>query len=359
MKRATVGCCLATMLLSAAPRGQPPAPADPLPAVVRQLRDPAQRPAARIELLRAGAPAAAALAGLLLDPQLGTEGEDFAARETAVDVLWQLGPDARPAIDALLTCLEHKDLKGLRGRMVQALGRCAPWHRDQASGVAKALGRIATDNSMLGVDGFFAALARLQFDPTQSLDELAKALADESPLVREAAAEALALRLRVEPPAEEARKAMLARLRAALDDDHPEQFRLQWDWNGSNATTSGGAHNGDAIRSALSLAIAALDPTLPETMAGHRSRLQHLDPRVRQEAARALALLGHDAADAVTALLRALEDPELQVARESATALGLIGTASDAVRAGLEQAAGSGDRQLAARARAALRQLGR
>jgi HEAT repeat protein len=333
-------------------------PAEPTPAQLAQrLLDPGHRRAAAVALLRLGEPGAAALAALLANPKVAAEGEDLIARETAIEVLDQLGPRALPALWALLDCLVRPDHQGLRSRILAAIGHCVPWHPEYAKETARTLGKAATDNTFLGIDGFFATLSRLQFDAAQDRAALLTGLGDRNPWAREAAAEALELSARDIDNA--ARAPVIRALQAALQDDPPTTFSISWDWNGSTASSTGGCNNKEAFHAAVSRALLALDPSLPETVPGHRALLKHLDPRVRQEAARALGLLGPAADDAAGPLVLVLEDPEPAVAREAASALGLIGKLDEVVRQGLEHAMASTDKQLAARAKAALAQLER
>ncbi len=343
---------LALAGLAAAQTPAPPTPA----ALARRLLDPNERTAASVALLRLGAPAAEALAGLLADEQVGAEGEALAARQAACEVLCALGPDAAPAIDSVLDCLKRKDHQGLRGLMLQAIGNCIPWHPDRIATVAKAVGAAAEDHSFLS-DDLFRALTRLQCDPTKPIPKLVEDLQNAGPFARAFAAEALARRLRDGATPGE-RSAAQKALREAVNGDHPSDFKLNWDWNGSQASTSGSCSESDAIRAAAARALAVLDPTDPDARLGYGAQLRHLDPRRRQEAARGLGLLGKAGAASAGALMHALDDAELAVAREAATALGMLGEGSDEVRAALRRASGSTDKQLAARATAALRQLG-
>jgi HEAT repeat protein len=355
MKHAALLC----FLLAALPaQQQPAAKGGPTPAdLVRQLLEPDRRRAAAVALLRLGEPAATAIAAMLEDARLPAEGEGLVAREWAVDVLYHLGPDALPALDALVACFARKDHQSLRSRILQAIGHCAPWRPERAEAAAKQIGKDTGDD-MLGMEHFFATLSRLQFDASAETQALVAGLEHKNGYVRELAAEAIERTVRGGITAAD-RPALIAALQRAMQDEHPANFDLKWEWHGRPATTRGGCDNKESMQVALSRALLALDPMRPETVAGHRDLLKHLDPRVRQEAARSLGLLGAQAADAAGPLVLCLDDPEPAVAREAATALGLLGSGIEIVRQGLERASGSSDKQLAARAKAALLQLER
>jgi HEAT repeat protein len=63
--------------------------------------------------------------------------------------------------------------------------------------------------------------------------------------------------------------------------------------------------------------------------------LSHPDPDVREQAARALALIGPKSAPAVPDLIRLLDDVSDQVRRQAARALGQIGPAAKAANPAL------------------------
>jgi HEAT repeat protein len=322
--------------------------------LAQQLSDPERRRAAAVTLLRLGGPAAQAIADLLVDPALPMAGEGLLAREIAVEVLYHLGPAALPAVDALLDCMKRKELQSLRPRMLQAIGHCVPWHPDRVAATNDALGEMMMQqDARLRV---WDVMSRLQFDPTRGTEALLAGLSHENAYVRQLAAEALELVARQRPDAS-TRQSIVAGLDAALADEPPPIFRLQVKWKNGAGGFAARPDNRTALTTALARALLAVDPALPQTAPGHADLLTHLDPRVRQEAARALGMLGAAAGETTDALVRALDDPEPAVARETASALGLIGKRDESVREGLARAAASADPQLAASAKAALRQL--
>jgi len=311
---------------------------------------------AAAELWRAGAAAVPLLAAALGKPDAWKDGDAQAARGLGVEILWHLGPDAAAGIDALLDHLDDPASAPQRQRVLEAIGRIAPYHHDRCDEVEKHLGDHCDKGGYFGTTGFFETLSRLKFDAGATLPELLRGLEHDNPFVRELAAEAVARALARTPPGDKQRAEVLAALTAALAAEVPTQFKLDWKWNGNTASTSGGAANGERLRLAIGAAIAVLTPDDPAAIPGIGARLQHLDPRVRAEAARQLGTFGADAAAQVPALTGLLTD-DLLVAREAATTLGMIGKDAAAALPALEQAAASTDRQLQQRARAALRQI--
>jgi HEAT repeat protein len=350
--------CL-VLLLPVAAQDTGKAAQQPGPQLARQLLEPQRRTAAAVALLRLGEPGAIAIAEFLSDPKLPAEGEALLARETSVEVLYHLGPTAAPALDALYACLLRKDLPSLRSRILQVIGRCVPWHPERVKTANELLGeRLMDQDFQASRFRMWDALSRLQFDATADQAALLAGLTHDNPYAREAAAEALELSARrgIDAPS---RSAMIQALQRALGDEPPTRFRLNVRWANGGAGFASHADNKDTLKAAMARALLVLDPALPETVLGHRDLLKHLDPRLRQEAARALGLLGNEAGEAAGALVLALDDPEPAVAREAASALGLIGNKDEVVQKGLEHAAASTDKQLAARARSALVQLER
>lgn len=309
--------------------------------------------AAAGELAHLGAAAVTALAAAL---KPAATGDVPAARTRCVELLAELGADASPALDALLDAMADESLKDNRGRILKAIGRIAPYSPVRCPEIEKRLGNECDAKGFFGIDGFFEVMSRMKFDASAEPSKLFDGLQDKNPFVRELAGEAIAAAARRQPFEGKLRGEALQRLAAVLTDDQPTNFSVEWLWNGGKATTSGGGGNPDAIRTAAALAIAAIDPSRPEALDGHRRLLHHPDPRRRAEAAANLGKLGAEAAAAANELTAALAD-DPRVGREAATALGQLGVADKSVLDALGKAEASGDKQLAARAKAAKRQL--
>jgi HEAT repeat protein len=276
-----------------------------------------------------------------------------------VEVLYHLGPAALPATETLLECYKRPEHEALRKRMLQVIGHSVPWHPDHVKQTHEALCRLSQDRALANArTSVWEVLSRLQFDASGNQAALLAGLSHQHGFVRTLAAEALELLVRrgIEP---DARPALVAALKAAMQDSPPTRFTISYTWSGGAGSVSTSFNQKDAVQAALARVLLLLEPTSPETVPGHQQMLTHLDPRVRQEAARGLGMLAAAAGEAAATLVPVLDDPEPAVAREAATALGLIGRNDDAVRQGLERAAASADKQLAARARAALTQLAR
>jgi len=333
-----------------------PAQVDPIEAAIEALQDPSTRTAAVTELYRAGRKAVPALARLLMEDPEGTRELD--ARRAALRVLEYLGPDAEDALDALVACLSKSDLTTLREDVFRVLGRTAPYLGDRAAQVSKALGDECDKGKYFGYTGFFETLSRLTFDARVDVPELVAGLRHENPYVRVLAAEALTLHARELRSDDENRENVVKALRDTIEGDHPTDFKLEWKWNGNQASTSGGANEvAQSIRVAAASALALIDPQDPLVAPGLVRLLHHVDPDLQVEAARGLGALGEDGAEGVDDLAEMLTESEPVAAYEAATALGMIGEKAKSAIPALEKAAESQDRQLAARAKAALRQI--
>jgi hypothetical protein len=311
-------------------------------------------PAAAGELFRCGGAAAQALLPFLKQPEKWGE-HSATAQPRAIHVLRDLGPEAADAVDALVDCLTAPGWKQQRNDLCAAIGAITPWLERRAE-ISKAFGD-KFDGQYYDEGEFFALISRFTFDARGDRAALLAGLEHQNLYVRELAAEALARDLRLHPPDERETRQLGQRLRQALAEPAPTEFKVSWIWHGGTVRTTGSVGDPQRLGRALATALAAIDPAAKESAPGHVQRLQHVDPRVRVEALRALGGLGDAAADAVPAMIAALRGGEPQVAREAATMLGVLGPVAKAAREALTEAAGSADKQLAARAQAALRRL--
>jgi hypothetical protein len=332
-----------------------PAQQDPARKAARLAAALGTDPGAAGELFRCGGAAVPALLPFLQKPDLWDE-QTTAAQPRAIHVLRDLGPDAGDAVDALVDCLGAPEWKEQRGDLFAAIGAIAPWLERRAE-ISRALGNGCDKGHYFGEGGFFALISRLTFDARGDRAALLPGLEDDNLYVRELAAEALARDLRLHPPDDRETRQLGQQLRSALAEPAPTEFKVSWAWNGKTCQTSGGVDDPHRFGRALATALAALDPEAREAAPGHVQRLQHVDPRVRIEALRALGGLGEAAADAVPAMIAALRSGEPQVAREAATMLGVLGPVAKAAKDALTEASRSDDKQLAVSAQAALRRL--
>lgn len=139
--------------------------------------------------------------------------------------------------------------------------------------------------------------------------------------------------------------------------DLPTQFRVDWLMDGNQASTSGGVHHDGELRAAIGMALAAIAPEDPLALPGLLRQLDSLAAEPRIEALRAIGSRGAAAADAVSRIAALLATESGTIAYEAATTLGMLGAAAGPAIPQLEQASTSADKQLAARAQAALRRV--
>ena len=280
---------------------------------------------------------------------LGDGGD--ATRRAMLDRLAALGPALDAAvvcslIDGLRTVTENDTVR-VRA-LVAGLAEAAPFAGEDAR---EDLTKVLADRVVLihkDPIGFVRLYCRLQIEPSSSDDHLLELLADAVPYRREFAAQLLGRR----GPAASA--VALPALKRARNGEGEGEYSVSGP--GWSHSSSGGTAQ-DA-RDQAALAIARIAPDDPASIAGHVRLLAHPFAAERLAAVRALGGFGADAAEAVDALRARLKDPDARVAREAITALGMIGPAAHAAAADLEELESSADKQVAARARAALRQIG-
>jgi HEAT repeat protein len=161
-----------------------------LPVIMRALDDPSEpvQFMALCALRQAGPEAWPVL------PQVMAWLKDRGARSTALEVLMNMGPAARPAIPAIIDLLDDED-----GEVVSDAG----WALERIGGIAKATARAAA-----------AALARLKPSDTQAVLHLIEALDRVEYWNGRAFAEAIGALGRTDGPA-------LAALRNRLRSDRP------------------------------------------------------------------------------------------------------------------------------------------
>lgn len=175
------------------------------------------------------------------------------------------------------------------------------------------------------------------------IEALQKQVDDGFEQVREAACEALGRRGKAALPAVDSLQNLLER--KLLDNGHTKLLGQYYVMK-------------DQPRHAAARALAAICPADARSARAHAFLVQNGESATeRRTAAVALGQLGTAGEEGVSALLAATELADLALAREAITALGQIGTAAAVPR--LEALAAGKDRQLAALAAAALRQLRR
>jgi HEAT repeat protein len=278
---------------------------------------------------------------------------DAGTRAEAARILGRLGPPARPALRALLPCLEDQDAK-VRKEAEEAVLRVVPGAGPEALPVLTALlgspdartrARVAEILGHLGPPARPAllrcledqeAVVRRQAEEAvlrvvagavpEALPGLLALLASPEPRTRAAAARVLG---EIGPPARRALPALLC-----CSEDQVAEVRRQAE---------------DAV-------LRVVPAAGPERVADLTGLLAAQNARVRHEAARLLGELGEGAGPAVPALLPLLEDPDWGVRSAPFEALKRIDAGTLASR--LVEWLPSPDRQRGNRASFELARLG-
>ena len=107
----------------------------------------------------------------------------------------------------------------------------------------------------------------------------------------------------------------------------------------------------------IAKAIVSIAPDSDAAVSAHLCLVRHGDAVQRFLACRRLGQLQCDAARCGRALLEVLTDPNPYVVREALTALGMIGPAAKEAIPALEKLTNHEDKQIAERAKAALKQI--
>jgi hypothetical protein len=298
---------------------------------------------AGVELRRHGDAAVGFLVGVLeRDP-------DPARRLLAIDHLLRIGAPAEPAVPALLDCLSAGDRECTAG--VVALGALAPFVGGQARAkIAAALLAIDRDRQQMRGIHFQVgrAWSRTLAAPTRDLGELERLLRSDNPFLVELGCQfACGLGTEARPllpvVAELVRRDHFSVSTVTSPTAPGVAIPAMTDWR-------------PQVRQALFALAQAADPGDPVGAPLVAERLPTARP---DEQVRLLQMLGRmgPAARAQVHLVASLAGAAPPVAREAATTLGMIGEGVDEARKTLAALCTSADQQLAARARAALKQL--
>lgn len=114
-----------------------------------------------------------------------------------------------------------------------------------------------------------------------------------------------------------------------------------------------------AVQLAVIGAMLQIDPLHPAACAAHHDRICNGTTAERRAAALALGALGAAAEPAVFAMISATREPKPALVRDAVTALGMLGKTAEPALRRLRQLAASEQKELAARARVAVRQIER
>jgi hypothetical protein len=289
----------------------------------------------------------------LLKEFLSRSGEDALGEKKAVlSILSRMGPDAAGELDFLFTYGVECESELLLP-LVLTVADIAPYGSSSIEFlVGKLQGLIqwppVTEEGLRATRiGQHALVERMKVNPEASTETLLEILKSNRRFQREVAAEELGRR----------------RARAAIPLLSRLVSRVPY--------AKSGEGRGIIYRRELAVvtddfkaravrALLMIDPDDPRVAVAHGYQLRrHPDARTRWKAAMALGRCGAAAAPAVPDLLAAIsdEDEDVRVIREAVTTLGMVGPkAADAVPI-LETLTQHENRQIAARAKAALRQI--
>lgn len=317
---------------------------DAVPFLVEAVKDPKSRYWAEVALAEIGPEAAAAVEPLA---KLAAEGE-IEDRLQAILTLASIGEGAKAAVPTLVQAIESGDAS-LRLPAAFALGQTKAKEGDAC------LEKLtAAEDPLLAA---LASWARARINPTDetivaaAVDRLRKQLASADPEARSGAVSGLS--------------DLAAGLPAGLREELAEDFLGLLADDESKVGTAAGAAlirlgapavgklrekiEDPSLRLAALEILSAIGPAAKPALADLVKTLGDPDPQIRGDAAVAIAAIGAEAAEAVPALRKLLEDESVpMVARyPAAFALGRIGPAAAAAEPALRQLASSSDEIMA------------
>lgn len=301
---------------------------------------------------------AASLASQLSD-------KDLAKREAAAQALAKLGPEAFPALEALLGATKDRAFK-VRLAAVEAVAAIGAKASEPAH---KRLLELLKDKSAQVRAATAHALRRLGLAP-KSLPQIAGLIGDQKWRVRAAAVEAIAstgdaakplleeLRYLSTGDASPSVRKLAAAALAALEPPQPESpaKTAEPNYRGRTLTQLKAdlKKSGTDLQSALR-AIGRLGPLAAPLVPDLTKLLEPDEVWVRVRVCKSLGEIGEAAAPATPALAKLLSAKDEQVRREAAQAIGMIGSgAKDAVPALIEAWSAEDDRGAVASALAGI-----
>jgi HEAT repeat protein len=317
---------------------------DAVPFLVEAVKNPKSRYWAEVALAEIGPEAAAAVGPLA---KLAAEGE-VEERLQAILTLAAIGEGAKAAVPTLVQAIESGDAS-LRLPAAFALGQTKAKEADEC------LSRLtAADDPLLAA---LASWARARINPAdeavvaEAVDRLRKQLASGDPEARSGAVSGLS-DLSSGLPAE-LREELAGDFLGLLADAEPRVgtaagaalIRLGAPAVGKLRDKIADPTLRLAVMEILSAIGQAAKPALDDLV----KAIAEPDPQVRGDAAVAIAAIGADAAAAVPALRKLLEDESVPAAARypAAFALGRIGPAAAAAEPALRQLASSPDEMMA------------
>ncbi len=349
------GCCcvsrvslLAAVCGLAAPAGaQDPVPPHRVETLVRALstEDARTWQGAMDDLVRAGEIAVPALLAELQRPD-----SDEGARTATVRVLGRIGRPAAPAVPHLVERFPHAD-PSLRVAIAIAVAEIGPYAPDHAETIRAEMmrevfrNRKELDARMVALfpsdvpPAVLRAHARTYVDPDSASDDLADALDDDNPFVREYALELLVER-------SDTSRTIVAALAQAVTQPHPKAVICTAE--GEDREVEYRVDLDRRLRLLAARGLVARAPADILSVPAHVILLDRGDRDQRCNSAQRLGSMGAGAAAAVPALSTALEEGTPSVQRAAAAALGDIGPAAQEAVPALRRAKSGRNKRLAA-----------
>ena len=314
-----------------------------LAELIARLHDTETFAEAQAELIGMGSPAVPALIQALASQRLSSP-------TPLLQTLGAMGADAVAAVPELLVALRQGSQRTMA---LWALGQVGPWASDRIEIGEDIL--VALESSA----DFFRhelgrTLSRLSMDPRASLRELEQELDNRNPFTWQFVAELLGDRRSGGEAAE-----VLLRILDTENLPGSVPRVAVFSASASFRVREYSAGMDDQIRLAAATSLLELIPEDPAAIPAYLVLLDCPDPEVRRKAAMALGRQGALGAEAVPKLLRTTLDRDLRLVAEAVTALGMIGPQAQLAIPKLEALTDHDNKQIAERARVALRQIRR
>ncbi len=277
------------------------------------------------------------------------ESEDARVRERAAKALGGMRAAAVPALPRLIEALEREPSSA----NLAAIGSVAVYADPELVEASRTtmFEHVLTGSRRTGwfsFDQVGRALHRFDMGTAHDQKALLEKLESKQAFEREFAAELLATR---------GDEDALPALRKAILSDHPKSLNVNWRWNGVGGSFSTTIRADATVRTAASRAYLAIAGHGPDSGPAQACLLHHGTPSERRRAARMIGQCEWRDKEMLSALEHGLISKDLTVLRESITSLGMLGTFAKPMIPSIETFLEHEDKQVIARAKAALRMI--